>query len=402
MLELALDASEADVASPIGSAARVVAAVPDDAEIVESDLVGDGTSVETARGAVDPGLLAAAQSQEAGTDTVRGLAAVNCIEAVDEAWLVGGSTAVGRSSLVLLANPGTVASTVELRIHGQDGLIDAPGAAGIVVPAGTQQAISLAGLAPDEPSPVVQVVATGAPIAASLEQSVIRGLAPGGVDLVGASAAPAARQVVPGVAIAVAGGVDPGEEHATGDDFAAVRLLAPETDAEADIRILGADGAEVASFGAALVAGEVLDVPLGELAAGEYTLDVDADEPVVAAVRVDTGEGDERDFAWAQAAAALGQRQLVAVAAEDGVLVLANPGSTERIATIAVDGAEPGEVRIAPGASASVPVDAGSGILLGDADGLRAAVVHSSAGRIAIAAVQPPSPLDSAIRVYPR
>ena len=91
--------------------------------------------------------------------------------------------------------------------------------------------LSLAGLAPNLVSPVVHVVSTGGAIAASLEHSVVIGLAPAGIELTGATAAPATSQVIPGVPVPQSGGVEATEDHADGDDHPAVRLFAPGGDA---------------------------------------------------------------------------------------------------------------------------------------------------------------------------
>ena len=300
LLTLADDAAAATTASSIGSAAEETAVEPSDAQIDETPIEApdnpnadsDGTplAIETEPGGVDAGMLAGAQSQTASTETLAGFAASACAEAVAESWLVAGATDLGRTALVLLANPTDVAATVDVRVIGESGPVDAPSSLGIIVPAGTQRVLSLAGLAPNLRSPVVHVTSTGGAIAASLEHSVVDGLAPAGVELTGAAAAPATSQVIPGFLVTQAGGVDPADDHAEGDDFPAVRLLAPGEDAvDVSIGIVPESGAGGSSIDVTLQPDQVSDVPLGSLDAGAYTIRLDADGPIVAAARATTG-----------------------------------------------------------------------------------------------------------------
>ena len=246
ILTLGEDAAAATTASSVGAADIVTAAEPADALLEQVPLAApgnpssaeDGTPVAIAAepGGVDAGMLAGAQSQGVSSETLAGFAAAACGEAVADAWLVAGATTLGRSGLVLLSNPTAVAATVDVRVTGEAGPVEAPSALGIIVPPGTQRVLSLAGLAPNLTSPVVHVTSTGGAIAASLETSVVVGLAPAGVELTGVTAAPATTQVIPGFVVPEAGGIEASEDHADGDDFPAVRLFAPGDD-QVDVSI---------------------------------------------------------------------------------------------------------------------------------------------------------------------
>ena len=72
---------------------------------------------------------------------------------------------------------------------------------------GSHALIVLAGLAPGEAQLSVHVRSAGGPVAAAIQQSVLRGLTPGGVDFIAPGAAPAARQVMTGMDIQDAGGI---------------------------------------------------------------------------------------------------------------------------------------------------------------------------------------------------
>ena len=256
----------------------------------------DGAPVAIAAepAASTPGCWRAPSRRACRAETLAGFAAAACGEAVADAWLVAGATNLGRSGLVLLSNPTAVAATVDVRVIGEAGPVEAPSALGIIVPPGSQRVLSLAGLAPNLTSPVVHVTSTGGAIAASLEHSVVVGLAPAGVELTGVTAPPATTQVIPGFVVPEAGGIEASEDHADGDDFPVVRLFAPG-DEQVDVSI--GDRARVGLAAAAPSTppsqpDSVTDVPLGVLDAGDYTVRIEAEAPVVAAARATVGGTD--------------------------------------------------------------------------------------------------------------
>lgn len=244
LLTLAADSSQADVATSVGrfdtvSGARAPGAGGAAVNVDRSDISAvdntesgrDGApqllTVPAAADAPEAPLVSGAQSQTAASETLGGLAASACTEAASDSWLVGGSTAVGRTSLVLLSNPSTVVATVDLTVYGETGQVDAPGSTGILVQPGTQRIISLAGLAPNLLSPVVHVQSTGGSVAAALEESVIRGLQPGGVELTGPTTAAGNAQVIPGVVVTPPSAEVSVDEGAVSEDTPSVRVLVP-------------------------------------------------------------------------------------------------------------------------------------------------------------------------------
>ncbi|QTX05244.1 DUF5719 family protein [Agromyces archimandritae] len=398
------------------SAADMFATDPETEQPAETPLAApqnadagrDGTPVRLdAEAGTAPGGLAGAQSQRAETETQTGFAAAACGESRDDVWLVAGATDVGRTSLVLLANASEVDATVDLEVYGSQGRIEAPAATGLVIPAGTQRVVSLAGLAPDERMPVVHVVSDGGGVLASIQHSVIRGLAPGGVELAGATAAPSTDQLIPGFVVGTDGGVDPLDDHADhaeGDDHPIVRVFAPDGDgdAEVSVSIIPEGGGRGSTIDMTLEAGQAGDLALGVLDAGAYTIRVQADRPVVAAARASIVSGDERDFAWYAAAAPLLDEQLAVVPpGPSPVLHLANGGGEEAEAVVVAGGRER-TVTIPAGQAATVSVDAGAALLLGEVRGLYASISYRGDGQLSSFAIQPPSPEDSPLRVYTR
>jgi len=419
LLALGEDAAAATTASSVGPVTIVTATEPADAILEQAPLeapenpnaLQDGTPVAIAAepGGVDAGMLAGAQSQDVSTETLGGFAAAACAEAVADAWLVGGATNLGRSGLVLLSNPTAVAATVDVRVVGETGEVEAPSALGIIVPPGSQRVLSLAGLAPNLVSPVVHVTSTGGAIAASLEQSTIIGLAPAGIELTGATAAPARTQVIPGLIVAQSGGVEAVEDHAEGDDHPAVRLFAPGDESVAvSIGVVPVAGSGGSTIEAVLEPGRVLDVPLGVLDAGTYTVRIEADAPVVAAARASVGgtEGQTdasapSDFAWTVATAPLLDQAVVAVPpGPSATLHLVNPAGTDSEVALSIDGQER-TVAVPAAGAASVPLAGATRIVLGGTQGLHASVTFDGSDQLAAFGVQPPGPLDSPIRVYP-
>ncbi|MCB2174980.1 MAG: hypothetical protein KQH57_04175 [Actinomycetales bacterium] len=300
---------------------------------------------------------------------LRGLVAAPCRSAVNEAWLVGGSTTLGSSARLVLQNPGATPAQVSLEVWGPGGPVELAGAAQYIVPAGSERAVLLEGAAAEQPRIVVHVVASGGLVASYLQDSALRGLTPAGVDDVVPGAAPALRQVVPGVSV--------GASEADGVDVSVLRLLAPEEAGTAQVRVLGPDGEVPLPGGTdvALDAGAVIDLPLGGLPAGSYTVVVDADVPVLAGAMitrgVDAGAATRKpDLALERAWAASVQPGTVGPLALPGLaswhLVVAVPEAAP--GTDAPDGPADVDVELvgADGAvTTSTPVAAGTSITVG-------------------------------------
>jgi len=300
---------------------------------LHNDEMSDGPLTFTAPpqdgAAVD---VAAAGAAIARADDLAGFAASACRPPLLESWLVGGSGATGAADLVLLSNPGTVAATVQLTVYGVAGPQTPPGGADLVVAPGTQEVVPLAGIALGEESPVVRVSAVGAPIHASLQASITRTLTPGGVDQVGAVAAPAALQVITGVAVTRSPAQD-GSEGAT-----MLRMLSPSVATTAQVTVSAAGRAEPARApqDVTLEAGRPLELELDGLAAGSYTVSVQAQTPVVAAVWQATGFGEGDDFAWYTPSPEVAASTL-----------FVTPGGPVPTLTVVNPGAEPADVSVA-------------------------------------------------------
>jgi hypothetical protein len=381
--------------------------------------------------ASDGALVAGAQLQDVDAPDFHGLAAASCTEPNGSIWLVGGATTVGRTTLLLLANPTTVDSQVNLEIFGEEGAVSAPGMTGIDVPAGGQLVFSLAGFAPGLASPVVHVTARGGRVTADLQQSIVRGLDSVGVELVGAGSEPGLSLVVPGVRITDSVGTSRASALGDWQDVGpAIRVAVPgDTDGTATVRVVPeGDDAEGTSFEIELSAGTVSEIPLdagdqeGEhthgLDDGSYTVFVDADVPVVAAVRastaVDLGEeaaaepdavlnAPPSDLAWFGAAPAL-TGDVVAVVPEGPapLMSLVNPTTDDVTVDLAsrTGGADPITVTVPAGGATTVAVEPGSYLVSG-AEGLSVSVSYADAGMLAAFVISPARPVAGPVVVHP-
>jgi hypothetical protein len=327
--------------------------------------------------------VAASGSSSVSADDLRGFAASACRPALMESWLVGGSATTGAADVVLLANPGSVPATVQLTVYGAAGAAVPTGGSDLIVAPGAQIVVPLAGLLLGEESPVIRVTATGAPVQAALQTSITRTLVPGGVDQVGAIAMPEPSQVIPGVVVTQ----NPGAEGAS-DAATKVRILSPNADTTATVTAtpIGASQQAPAPTTVPLTAGLPTEVELGGLAVGQYTVEVSADAPVLAAVWQTTGFGEGSDFAWYAAAPEVDAPSLFATPpGPTPVLTLANP--TDAPVTVeleAVDGSSTTQITVGAQASASARLTARTVYLLdAGASGIRAGVSQSGDGALA-------------------
>lgn len=413
LLALAADSGQATRPSAIGSFSSVYGAsgadtqnrrLRPDADTTSANQAPLALTATTPKGATRPPLFAGAQVQNAQTDDLAGLAAASCAEASADSWLVAGSTTLGQTSLVLLSNPTSVDATVNLDIYTETGRVSAPGATGIVVPAGAQKVVPLAGLAPSATAPVVHVSTTGGQVVASLQQSFEQGIQPRGVELVGATGSPDRVQTIPGVTVASLAAITAAQSaESVGVDFPAVRVLVPgDRDAKITIGAVGEAGTNAGnSYAQTVKAGNVAEIPLDNLKDGNFTVTIRSDVPVVAAVRTSVIGTKTRDFSWFVSAPAIGDSQLVAI-----------PPGPKPLLHFANAGEADAKVKVEPAAGApisvTVPAEGGANVALPSdrytvkgADGLEVSVSVSGDGQASSFAVAPAGPLAAPIDVYP-
>ena len=257
---------------------------------------------------------------EASDGDLRGLAAATCTAPSNDQWLSGAETTVGRTSVLTLTNSSTTPATVDLQFFGDKPLAQAPPSSrGLTIKPGSSASYVLSGYMPGQSNVSVHVSSSGGPVAAAIQQSTLRGLTPGGVELITPASPPAPRQTVSGIELQ-----DPGQSKdlAAKDGFAdagaAVQITVPgAADAVVQLRVFGRNGAVQLPAGNVVTAkaGAVTEVPLAGLPAGTYSVSASADVSFTATARVPRGlsASDPLDFAVAAASQRIGDNHVVAV-----------------------------------------------------------------------------------------
>jgi hypothetical protein len=247
----------------------------------------------------------AIQSQSANLSQAFGLSAANCEAGSNEAWLVAGDNSIGREALLVLANPGKVDATVSLDIIGPSGLVEGTGLSGISVPAKQSTSLPIASFAPKTATFAIKISVRGSLLGIWLQQKTVRGLTPGGLDLVGQLGEPAKVVDIPGFYLRNSAKL---ESLAASDENLAdlrpmLRVVAPgDKPANFIAQVQGADGTNFGTVIQGTVpAGTTKDFELTDLSDGNYSIHLESDEPILAAARFSRVSGSNQDFAWAVA-----------------------------------------------------------------------------------------------------
>jgi len=292
-------------------------------------------------------LISAVESVAISADDLRGLAAAPCRETSLRSWLVGGDGATGSSDVILLSNPADVPTTVDFVVYGAQRSTTTR-----VLPPQTQMSLPLASVAGAEPRPVIEVIATGAPVRATLQSSHVRTLEAVGIDLQDGLGSPRQSLRMLGVRSQP---IDEGDD-ATG---IVVRLLSPADHTRAIVRVRGASGVTGDEYAVELPAGVPAEISLSGVAAGAYDVEVDADAPVVAAARQTVRAGGEEDFAWMLPAPRLSGTVAFSVPGGQPAHLFVRNGE-EAPVTVTLEGADARRIDLPPGATKTVPLRAGA------------------------------------------
>ncbi|WP_323960831.1 hypothetical protein GC088_04325 [Arthrobacter sp. JZ12] len=341
---------------------------------VSADQTVDAASVLGAQAVGDQRATAGAAFSYTATDgDLAGLAVAGCQVPSNDFWLVGAVTTVGAAAVLNLHNPTESPATVNLDLYGAKGAIEAPAGRDILIAPGASKPVVVAALAANEENVAIRVRSDGGRVSGFIQQSVLRGLTPGGVELIQASAPSASTQVVPGIPIQ-----DPDvmEELVSQEGYAgaapSLQVAVPGgTDAVLDVRVFGPNG-EVELPGGGVVtaaAGAVTAIPLDSLPEGNYSAVVSSDVLVSASARAARGSEPEEplDFAHIASAARLGSQHVSVLPSGAGAAFVfsAPTGRAEvRLTPVNADGVL-GEERVydvAGGTTVTVPAaDLGKG-----------------------------------------
>lgn len=316
---------ELDGSEPVSFTNGAATAAPAAAEVRAGVIAGQGVDgIRILQAEAQEGQEASAaglSTYSANDGDLSGTAAASCQEPANDLWLAGATTTVGRTAVLVVTNPSSNPATVNLELFGGAGQIQAPGSRGLLVAPGTSRSIVLAGLAPGEEQLSVHLRSAGGPVAAVIQQSVLRGLVPGGVDYISPSTGPGVRQVMTGVDIQ-----DPAAVAALtatrgfGDAGPALSITVPgTTDAVVEIKLFGQSGQQALPKGGVVTAkaGSLTQVPLAGLPAGQYTVLAESDVAFTATTRVARGTDSTKrsDLAWSPSSARLGSQHIVPVPA---------------------------------------------------------------------------------------
>ena len=219
----------------------------------------------------------AATSTSTATEGVnRGMASVPCQVPGSDFWFVGASTAAGRRDVLVLTNLDTINAEVNVTLYTSNGVLDAPNARGVVVPARGTTEIFLGQVAPGARDLALHVQSTGGRVAPAVRDNATSGTTPTGVDWLNLSAPPSEKVVVP--AIAPGGGVR------------ILTLVNPsDLQATATVTVHGPNGpfkpAGISTL--QIPAGSVKVIRLDKALGGDASaVTVSSDQPVTASVRM--------------------------------------------------------------------------------------------------------------------
>lgn len=400
--ELGAEPSQPTVAVPGGSSTVLLTGESlEQRELTREN--ENGTAPTVIEGSADA-TLAAAEMQQVTTTTLQGLSASSCAEPAHEQWLVGGGTTLGQSSTLVLGNPFSVPSTVQVSIFDENGKIDSSRTTGVLVPATSQRIISLNGYAPGRESLVVRVESTGAAVTAALGVSQTIDIRSFAVDTVTRQLSPEQTLVIPGVANMVTEEkVSDGAAPDTDLNPVVVRLLSANDNGTAVIRAVDPEGNSTELGAVELKAGVVSDFTVKQWPANAQAVIVEADVAIVGGVRGTADVPPAHDYAWFAPAPELPSESKFGVSVVlGGELVLTNSGTSDISVTVAAEGDTAPEQTIPVPAGAAIPVSGKGQLWLTSTGPVHAGVRLLSGANMAGYPVLAPIERSLALTVYTR
>lgn len=287
-------------------------------------------------------MVHAGQWQNVASPLLNGLLATSCQTPSPEHWLVGGDASTGRETLLVLANPGSVAATANLEVFSEGGQVMASGLSGISVAAGSQAVVPLSSLIPETKTFAIRVMSKSGALAAWLQQRTVRGLLYAGADYVAPATTIGKELSIAG--IFVRGVADAAALIAANSDYSDLQPVLRIFNASNKTATFTAqfNGATATTFGTVIqetvAARSVKDFAIESLANGDYSAFIDSDQNITAAIRLartDKTKKPNTDFTWLQSVETFtSERHLTVPSVGITKLSIVNPNSKPTSVTI--------------------------------------------------------------------
>ena len=294
-----------------------------------------------------------------------GLAAATCQTPSNELWLSGASTSIGRTAVLSLSNSSASPATVSLDLFSGQGPVQTAGGKGLVVAPGAVRQVVLAGLAPDQELLSVRIRSAGGAVSAAIQQSILRGLTPGGIDYLAPVQQPGTALTIPGVRVQAPETADNiSKQDGYADAGTSMIVTVPGArDAVVEVKAYGPNGQAALPDGGVFTAsaGKVTSMALTGLPEGNYSFSVASDESLTATVRMvnSTKPGEAVDVAFAPSTARLGGAHLLTLPQDvKSTLAFTAPQGSATVRLVPIgDNGELGaakDVDLKPGATTSI------------------------------------------------
>jgi hypothetical protein len=261
-----------------------------------------------------PALTTGLETVEGSSGDLTGLASLTCAQASSSFRIVAGSGATGSNSQLLLSNPGDVPVQAKVAVMTPSGESAEP--TELSIKAGEQRAVRLAGLAAGAEALGVDVSVDGGVLAGSVQETVLDGLKPQGIDLAAAGADADRQQVLTGL---------------SGKDVR-VRVANPGKDlAEVSLKAYGPDGEiDIPRSSMTVVGRGVAEADLGDLDAASLVLDSNRQIQAGGFIGQD-GKKGAADFGSVQSTKSLAETQIMALprTGESSLQISPGQGSVE-------------------------------------------------------------------------
>lgn len=265
--------------------------------------------IARASGPVAPGFSASQVTRNTAGQR-RSLSGTPCLEPGTEFWFAGTGSTEARFTSLYLINPESSSAQVDIELFGPSGRIELPGQDKVVLTPGQRVVRVMQAMIPGQEQLVVRVIARVGRVAAAMYDQQHDGRSPRGADWIPGAREAASQLVVPGVP----GGS--GERtlylFAPGDEGALVHLqLAGKNGTFIPASTDPSNPESVALDAVSIEGSKVKEFDLAKVANGEpFAVLVDSDKPLIALVRVGTGD-DPPDVAYLTATAPLGGPSMV-------------------------------------------------------------------------------------------